>query len=149
MPTFDTPQPIAVHLEIGVGEIRIAAADRTDTVVEIRPADPAKQGDVAAAQQTRVHYADGVLHIKGPKGWRQHSFRRGGEGIHVLVDLPSGSTVQGVAGVATLHTTGRIGECRYKSGAGDVRIHEAGAVSVKSAAGGGDGGRAARHRGRS
>jgi hypothetical protein len=50
MPTFDTPEPIAVHLEIGVGEIRIAAAARTDTVVEIRPADPAKKGDVTAAE---------------------------------------------------------------------------------------------------
>ncbi|HEV8625527.1 MAG TPA: DUF4097 family beta strand repeat-containing protein [Acidimicrobiia bacterium] len=145
MPTFDTPEPIAVHLEVGVGEIRIAAADRTDTVVEIRPADPAKKGDVTAAEQTRVHYADGVLHIKAPKGWRHYSFRGGGEAIHVLIDLPAGSTVRGEAGMATLHTTGRIGECRYKSGAGDIRIHEAGAVSLKSSAGDVNVGRAAGH----
>jgi hypothetical protein len=135
MPTFDTPEPIAVHLEIGVGEIRIAAAERTDTVVEIRPADPAKKGDVTAAEQTRVHYADGVLHIKAPKGRRYYSFRGGGEAIHVLIDVPVGSIVRGEAGVATLHTTGRLGECRYKSGAGDIRIHEAGAVSLKASAG--------------
>jgi hypothetical protein len=145
MPTFDTPEPIAVHLEVGVGEIRIAAADRTDTVVEIRPADPAKKGDVTAAEQTRVHYADGVLHIKAPKGWRHYSFRGGGEAIHVLIDLPAGSTVRGEAGMATLHTTGRIGECRYKSGAGDIHIDEAGAVSVKSSAGNIIVGRAAGH----
>jgi hypothetical protein len=145
MPTFATPEPIAVHLEIGVGEIRIVAADRSDTVVEIRPADPAKKGDVTAAEQTRVHYADGVLHIKSPKGWRHYSFRSGGEGIHVLIDLPAGSTVRGEAGVATLHTTGRLGECRYKSGAGDIRIHEAGAVSLKASAGEVNVGRAAGH----
>ena len=135
MPTFDTGEPIAVHLEIGVGEIRIAAADRTDTVVEVRPADPAKKGDVAVAAQTRVEYADGVLHIKAPKGWRNYSFRGGREAIQVRVDLPEGSSLRGEAGLATLHTTGRLGECRYKTGAGDIRIEEAGAVAVKSSAG--------------
>ena len=145
MPTFDTPQPIALHVDIGVGEIRIAASDRADTVVEVRPADPAKRADVAAAEQTRVDYADGVLHIKGPKGWRHSSFRAGGEGIHVQVDLPAGSAVRGEAGVATLQATGRLGDCRYKSGAGDIRIEEAGAVSVKSSAGDITVGRAAGH----
>jgi hypothetical protein len=146
MPTFDTREPIAVHLEIGVGEIHIAAAaDRTDTVVEVRPADPDKKGDVTAAEQTRVDYADGVLHIKGPKGWRRYSFRGGGEAIHVQIDLPAASSVRGEAGVADFHTTGRLGECRYKCGAGDIRIDEAGAVSVKSSAGDITIGRAAGH----
>ena len=135
MPTFDTRQPIAVHLEIGVGEIQITAGDRTDTVVDVRPADPAKKGDVTAAEQTLVDYADGVLRIKAPKGWRNYSFRGGGEAIHVQIELPAGSTLRGEAGVATLQATGRLGECRYKSGAGDIRIDEAGAVSLKSSAG--------------
>ncbi|MGH9011451.1 MAG: DUF4097 family beta strand repeat-containing protein, partial [Acidimicrobiia bacterium] len=143
MPTFDTREPIAVHLEIGVGEIHIAAADRTDTVVEVRPADPAKKGDVTAAEQTRVDYSDGVLHIKAPKG-RHYSFR-GGDAIHVRIDLPAGSSVRGEAGVANFHTSGRLGECRYKSGAGDIRIDEAAAVSVKSSAGDITLGRAAGH----
>ena len=135
MPTFDTREPITVNLEIGVGEIRVAAGDRTDTVVEVRPADPAKKGDVTAAEQTRVEYADGVLRIKGPKGWRHYSFRGGGEAIAVQIELPAGSSVRGETGVATLRATGRLGECRYKSGAGDIHIEEAGAVSLKAAAG--------------
>jgi hypothetical protein len=145
MPTFDTREPISVNLEIGVGEIRIAAGDRTDTVVEVRPADPAKKGDVTAAEQTRVDYADGVLRIKSPKGWRHYSFRGGGEAIDVQIDVPAGSTVHGEAGVATLRASGRLGECRYKSGAGDVQIEEAGAVSLKTAAGDITLGRAAGH----
>jgi DUF4097 and DUF4098 domain-containing protein YvlB len=135
MPTFDTRQPIAVNLEIGVGEIRIVAGDRTDTVVEARPADPARKADVTAAEQTRVDYSDGVLRIKSPKGWRHHSLRGKADAVHVLIDLPAGSTVQGEAGVATLYATGRLGECHYRSGAGDIRIEEAGAVSLKTAAG--------------
>jgi len=57
MPTFDTPEPISVTVEIGVGDIRIVASDRTDTVVEVRPSDEAKKSDVTAAEQTRVEYA--------------------------------------------------------------------------------------------
>jgi hypothetical protein len=135
MPTFDSRGPIAVNLEIGVGEIRLAAGDRADTVVEVRPADPARKGDVFAAQQTRVDYSDGALHIKSHKSWRNYSLRGGGEAIHVLVELPSGSTIAGEAGVATLHASGRFGDFRYKSGAGDLQIDEAAAVSLKTSAG--------------
>ena len=30
MPTFDTPEPISVTIDIGLGDIRIAASDRTE-----------------------------------------------------------------------------------------------------------------------
>jgi len=54
MPVFDTPEPISVTVELGVGDLRVVAGDRADTVVEVRPSDPAKKGDVTAAEQTRV-----------------------------------------------------------------------------------------------
>jgi len=56
MSTFDTPRPILVDLELGVGDVRVSAGERTDTTVEVRPSDPAKQSDVDAAAQTRVEY---------------------------------------------------------------------------------------------
>jgi hypothetical protein len=43
MPTFDTPAPISVSVDIGAGNIEIIASDRADTVVEVRPANPAKK----------------------------------------------------------------------------------------------------------
>lgn len=135
MPTFDSRGPISVNVEIGVGEIRMIAGDRTDTVVEIRPADPSKQRDVAAAEQTRVDYSDGALRIKAHKGVQQYSFRRTAEAIHVVVELPAGSKVASEAGVGMLHTTGRLGDVRHKSGVGDVRIDEAADVSLKTGAG--------------
>ena len=70
MPNFDTPQPISVTLDVGMGDIQVVASDRTDTVVEVRPSDPATKSDVAAAEQTRVEYANGALLVKAPKGWR-------------------------------------------------------------------------------
>lgn len=125
MPSFDTPRPILVTLEIGVGDVRIAASERTDTVVEVRPTHPSKQGDMAAAEQTRVEYADGRLVIKAPKGWRRYISRDGGNSIDVQVELPAGSQVHGEAGVAALHCTGPLGECHYNTGVGDVHVEEA------------------------
>ena len=135
MPAFDTPEPISVTVELGVADIRIAASDRTDTVVEVRPSDSAKKSDVAAAQQTQVEYAGGRLLIKAPKGWRKYTFRGGGESIAVQIDLPAGSHVRGEAGVAALHCTGRLGECDFKVGAGDIHVVQTGPVKLKTGIG--------------
>src|SRR4051794_16635285 len=113
MPTFKTPGPIHVTLEIGVGDVRIVASDRDDTVVEVRPSDGGKQGDVTAAERTRVEFAAGRLLIKAPKTWRRYTPRGGSESIDVELALPAGSHLRGEAGLAALHCSGRLGECRY------------------------------------
>ena len=135
MPTFNTPEPISLTVEFGVGDLRIVASDRTDTTVEVRPSDPAKQADVTAAEQTRVEYAGGRLLIKAPKNWRQYTFRGGGESIDVQVELPAGSQLRGETGVAALHCQGRLGECRYKTGVGDIQLDQAGAVQLRTGVG--------------
>jgi len=111
------------------------ASDRTDTMVEVRPSDAAKKADVTAAEQTRVEYAGGRLLIKAPRGWRQYTFRGGGESIDVQVELPAGSNLQGETGVAALRCSGRLGECRYKTGVGDIRLDQAGAVQLRTGVG--------------
>ena len=135
MPTFDTPEPISVTVELGVGDLRIVASDRTDTMVEVRPSDAAKKADVTAAEQTRVEYAGGRLLIKAPKSWRQLTWRGGGESIDVQVELPAGSHLRGETGVAALRCQGRLGECRYKTGVGDIQLDQAGAVQLRTGVG--------------
>jgi hypothetical protein len=135
MPTFDTPDLILVTLEIGVGDVRIAASDRTDTTVTVRPTDPTKQSDIAAAEQTRVAFAAGGLLVKAPKGWRRYTPRGGGDSIDVQIDLPAGSELRGDAGVAALHSTGRLGECHYSTGVGNIDIDEAGPAHLSTGAG--------------
>jgi hypothetical protein len=135
MPTFDTPRPILVDLELGVGDVRIAAGDRADTTVEIRPTDPGKPSDVAAAEQTRVEYSDGRLLIRAPKSWRRYTMRGGGESIDVRIEIPSGSRLRGDAGVAGLHVTGPLGECEYKTGVGDIDVEEAGPLHLSAGVG--------------
>lgn len=60
MPTFDTPKPISITIDIAAGNVHFVASDRTDTTVEVRPGDDTNQADVKAAAQTRVDYLDGA-----------------------------------------------------------------------------------------
>jgi hypothetical protein len=125
MPTFDTPEPISVIVELGAGHVQVVASDRVDTVVEVEPSDPTQPSDVAAAEKATVDYQNGVLRIKAPKGWRRYSFRGGAESIEARVQLPTGSNVRGNAGMADLRCSGALGDCRYQTGAGDVAIEQA------------------------
>jgi len=135
MPTFDTPEPISVSLELGVGDVRIEASDRSDTIVEVRPSDPANKADVAAAEQTRVDYASGHLLVKGPSGWRQWAPWGGHESIDVSIALPAGSQVRADCGVVSVRSSGRIGDSRCKVGVGDIQLDEAGPVDLKTGIG--------------
>ena len=134
MPTFATPEPISVVVELGAGDVRIEARDGAETTVEVRPSDPANKADVTGAEQTRVEYANGHLLIKGPSGWRQWVSRRS-ESIDVVIGLPEGSTVRTDIGVAALHTRGRLGACHCKVGAGDISLDETGAAELRTGAG--------------
>lgn len=136
MPTFDTPEPISATVEIGIGDVRITAGDRSDTVVEVRPSDSARKGDVELAEQTRVELAGGRLLIRAPRGWRYYSPWAGRESIDVEIALPAGSHVSVDAGMGPVHARGRLGECRCRTGYGDIAIEHATAIRLHS--GGGD-----------
>lgn len=110
-------------MELGVGDLRIVATDRSDTEVEVRPSDPANTSDVAGAEHVRVEYADGRLLVKAR---RQHTLRGGGESVAVQINLPVGSEVRGYVGVGMVRIVGRIGECHFKTGVGELQVDEAG-----------------------
>jgi DUF4097 and DUF4098 domain-containing protein YvlB len=136
MPTYDTPHPVTATVELVVGDLRIVAADRADTVVEVRPSDPGSDADVRAADQTRVEYADGLLLVKTPKQRGLGLFGKPGS-VDVTVDLPARSKVQVDSGVGGVRSTGTLGACRVKSGAGDVQVDrvEGGRLSLEIGAG--------------
>jgi hypothetical protein len=135
METFDTPAPITVDVEVGAGELRLDAGDRTDTTVEVRPSDPHEKGDVAAAEQTRVEFANGHLTVRTPKaGWKQWVSWKG-ESVDVRIALPTGSRVRADTGAGTIRSTGHLGESTFKTGVGNVQLDEIGALEVKTGAG--------------
>jgi len=134
--TFETVEPIAVTLSLNVADIRISAGERTDTVVTVTPNDASKKGDVEAAEQTRIEFSGGRLLVKAPRSWKHYTLLKfGRESVHVSIELPAGSTLDGEAWVGDLSCSGRLGECRYTTGAGDIRLERAGPVDIKTGAG--------------
>jgi len=133
MPTYATPDPITVTLDISVGDLQINATDRTDTTVQIRPSDPTDDSDVQAAQQTRVDYTNGTLRITGPK--RTFDFSRKTRAVQVSIELPTDSTVSAQVQLGDLASTGRLGRSRFKTGAGDATLEHTGPLYLHSGAG--------------
>ncbi|MFB4421397.1 DUF4097 domain-containing protein [Streptomyces sp. QL37] len=129
MPTFETPDPISVHLSIAAGDVEFRADDRTETVVEVRPSN-SSEASRRAAEETKVDYSGGKLQIRGPKprrrlfGKQKNVETTSDESIHVAINLPTGSRVQGDAAVGCVDAQGRLGAFRFESGCGDIRIEE-------------------------
>jgi DUF4097 and DUF4098 domain-containing protein YvlB len=134
MPTFDTPEPISVTLELGAAFVRIVASDRTDTAVDVRPSDGADESDVKAAEQVRVDYANGTLRITGPKA-RAFDFSRRTRSVDVSVELPSGSQVSAEIQAGDYRCAGPLGECRLKTSVGNLWVERGGPVRLDTGAG--------------
>lgn len=136
MPTFQTPEPIAVNVDVLSGNITVIASDRTDTVVEIRPADASKRADVRAAQQTQIDFAAGTLTVTTPKDWRTYTPFGGNPSIEVTIEVPAGSRVKGTAGVGQLLGTGELGQCDLAISLGDITVERPrDSVTAKTAKG--------------
>ncbi|MFE5597231.1 DUF4097 family beta strand repeat-containing protein [Streptomyces sp. NPDC056549] len=133
MQKFDTAAAIVTTLAVPAGRIRIIATDRTDTTVDIQPADSSKSRDVNTARRTDVTYTDGVLRIEVPK---TKSGILGDTGsIEVTVQLPAGSRVEAQAAAAELTTTGRLGDVTFEGAYRQIRIDEAANLRLTAADG--------------
>ncbi|MDT7789071.1 MAG: hypothetical protein QOF58_7490 [Pseudonocardiales bacterium] len=131
MQKFATTAPIAAVLDIPAGLVQLIAADRSDTAVEVRPADASKSRDVKAASQTQVSFADGVLQIKG-----ETAGILGSSGsVEITVQLPTGSRVEAKAASAEFRGVGRLGDIAFEAAQSDIKIDEAANVQVKVQAG--------------
>ncbi|MFI6339075.1 DUF4097 family beta strand repeat-containing protein [Streptomyces sp. NPDC050535] len=135
MQKFDTTAPVSVVLDIPAGRIRLIAADRTDTTVEILPADAAKGRDVKAAEQTEVAYSesDGVLRIEVPAAKNRILGTSGS--IEVTVQLPTGSRVEAKAASAEFRGVGRLGDVAFEGAQGSVKLDETGSARLTVLAG--------------
>ncbi|WP_441248870.1 DUF4097 family beta strand repeat-containing protein [Kitasatospora sp. McL0602] len=132
MPSFDTPAPISANAHVSAGSIRFTAADRLDTVVEVRPRDPQRDQDVRTAGQTEVTYVSGVLTIRTP---RQRSLLGRSGVVDVTVELPTGSRVDLTGSWAQVLGEGRLGEVRVKTSSGDVRLDTTGPLQLTASHG--------------
>lgn len=136
MPTFDTPEPIIVTLDVSIANVRFAASERTDTVVEVRPTNENEPSDVKAAKQVRVEYSGGTLLIKGTRPRPLEAFSTKSWSVDLTVELPEGSQVQASASAGDFQSTGRLGESRFKTSAGHISVERvAGNAEVTTGSG--------------
>ncbi|MEU0175171.1 DUF4097 family beta strand repeat-containing protein [Streptomyces massasporeus] len=133
MQKFHSPAPVSAVLDITAGRIRLIAADRTDTTVEVLPADPAKSRDVKAAQQIEIAHHDGVLRIEAPAAKNRVLGHSGS--VEVTVQLPAGSRVQAKGAAADLRGVGRLGDVVFDAAQGTVKLDETGSARLTLLAG--------------
>ncbi|POM22578.1 hypothetical protein BTM25_55280 [Actinomadura rubteroloni] len=127
MQKFATPAPITVVLDVPAGRVRLIAADRADTAVEVLPADAAKGRDVKAAEQTAVTCADGVLRIEAPA---KNQLLGASGSVEVTVQVPAGSRVEGTSAGAEFRAVGRLGDVAFTGVHGRAKVDEAGSVRL-------------------
>ncbi|MDJ0338613.1 DUF4097 family beta strand repeat-containing protein [Cryobacterium sp. PH31-O1] len=133
MPTFTTPTPIDLAINLQVGAIEIVAGDRTDTVVTVSPANPTKAVDLRGAEETRVDFAGARLTIVGPKP--RISWFGPTESVDVKIELPAGSRFTAELAVGDLRTVGVLGATRIKCSMGPVDIDSTGDLWLRASHG--------------
>ncbi|MFD5617169.1 DUF4097 family beta strand repeat-containing protein [Streptomyces yangpuensis] len=133
MQQFATTAPIAAVLDVPAGRIRFIAADRTDTTVEILPADASKGRDVKAAEQTAVEYGDGVLRITAAEPKNRIIGTPGS--VEVTVQLPAGSRVEARTASAEIRGVGRLGDVTLDSAHGEIKLDETASARLTLQAG--------------
>ncbi|MBT1094219.1 DUF4097 family beta strand repeat-containing protein [Streptomyces sp. Tu102] len=128
MHKFHTPAPISAVLNIPAGRVQIIAADRTDTTVEIRPANPTKNRDTKTAEQTEITYTDGILHIHTPEPDHQLLGHPGS--VEITIQLPAGSHIEAKTAATELRGVGRLGDITFDGAYRHTKIDEATGVRI-------------------
>ncbi|AUG78528.1 hypothetical protein CFP65_3743 [Kitasatospora sp. MMS16-BH015] len=133
MQQFTTPTPVTALLTIPVGRVRLVAGDRSDTTVEVRPANGAKRRDVQAAEQIEISYLDGVLRIAAPPA--EHPLLGDSGSVEVTVQLPAGSRVEAALADGEFRSTGRLGEVVLDGSRATVQLDETAGARIAVQAG--------------
>jgi DUF4097 and DUF4098 domain-containing protein YvlB len=136
MPTFRTPEPILVEIDLAVGDVTIAASDRTDTVVTVTPTDPDSNVSVEAAQRVQIDHSARALEIKQSLPWYHNYSKSLPSGfVTITVEVPSGSRVHGETALGTFSSKGRLGDCDLSLAYGEFRLDEVDTLHIKGANG--------------
>ncbi|GAA1807457.1 DUF4097 family beta strand repeat-containing protein [Agromyces neolithicus] len=122
MPTYTTPNPIDLAINMQVGEIEVVASDRSDTVVTVSATNPAKAVDRRGVEDTKVDFDGQRLTITGPRPRLSWIGPGPFDSVDVKVELPTGSRVTAEIAVGGVRTVGRLGATRIKAMTGPVEV---------------------------
>ena len=133
MPTYNTPTPIDLAINLPVGRIEVFAGDRADTVVTVSATNPAKGVDRRGAEETKVDFDGQRVTIAGPRP--RISWIGPTESVDVKVELPTGSRLTAEIAVGGVRTVGRLGATRIKSSTGAVDVDTTGDLWLRASHG--------------
>jgi DUF4097 and DUF4098 domain-containing protein YvlB len=133
MPTYNTPAPIDLAINLPVGVIGVFASDREDTVVTVSPTNPTKAVDRRGAKDTKVEFDGQRLTVTGPKP--RMSFIGPTESVDLKVELPTGSRLTAESSVGAVRTTGRLSATRIKASTGWVEVDATGDLWLRASHG--------------
>jgi hypothetical protein len=135
MPTYNTPTPIDLAINLQVGRIDVVASDRADTVVTVSPSSSTRELDRRGVEQTKVSLEEQRLSIIGPRPRISWIGPSPTESVDVMVELPIGSRLTAEIAVGNVRTAGRLGATRIKASTGTVDVETTGDLWVRASHG--------------
>ncbi|MCD2443332.1 DUF4097 domain-containing protein [Agromyces sp. SYSU K20354] len=132
MPTFSTPTPIDLAINLQVGDIEIFASDRADTVVTVSPSSPAQAVDRRGVDDTRVDFDGRRLTVIGPRPRLSWIGPGPFDSVDVTVELPTGSRLTAEIAQGGVRTVGRLGATRIKAMTGPVDVDATGDLWMRA-----------------
>ncbi|CAN7478154.1 DUF4097 family beta strand repeat-containing protein [Arthrobacter sp. LjRoot78] len=122
MKTFETPQPIAVVVDVSIrADIWIVAGNRSDTVVNVQPRSATRALDVKVAEQTTVDYSEGRLQVR-LRPLRRYTWFSDGGAVDITVEVPIGCSLELKSGMGDLHCEGEFSSAELSTDMGHVRM---------------------------
>lgn len=123
--TFETHGPIKLYVDLERGDVRLWAADTTESTVTCTG---------HGADEVAVSQDGEVISVIGPRS--RSGFLRNPPSIAVEVRVPTGSDVQIKTGSADVDASGTFGTGRVKTGSGDLQLEEfLGAAELQTGSG--------------
>lgn len=114
--TFTTPDPVALYVELGAGNLTIEATETDESSVTVTG---------PRADEFVVELSGRNLAVVAPRG---RLFGTDSHNVRVIV--PEASDVSTKTGSADTETTGPLGTVQLKSGSGDIEIDRADGTMV-------------------
>ena len=109
--TFDTPEPIALHVENGRGTVDVTATDTTETTVRIT-GERAEEFDVRDLGDRIA-----IIAPKGSGGFFGRDPRH-----EIVVEVPDGSALTAKVGSSDVAAHGHFADTRVDCGSGDISL---------------------------
>ena len=130
MPSYPTPSPIDLAIDVQAGAVEVVAGDRQDTVVTVTPTNPAKEADRRGAEATTVAFDGHRLTVVTPRP--RFSLVGPSESVDVRVELPTGSRLTTEIAAGWVRTTGRLGATRVKAASGGASLGTTGDLWLRA-----------------